>query len=115
MYPNDEVALSDLVVAFEKGLYSQAEALYLEAKNIIAQNPGKHHPEYASHLNSLAVLYQKQSEYTKAEPLYLEARDIKAKALGKKHPGYALSLNNLAGLYEDQGEYTKAEPPFFRS
>ena len=82
---------------------------YLEARDIEKKALGRQHPEYATSLNNLAVLYDSMGEYSKAEPLYLEARDIRKRALGPQHPDYGTSLNNLAVLYESMGKYAKAE------
>ena len=46
---------------------------------------GKVHPNYATSLNNLAVLYQALNSYSKAEPLFQEALKIREKA------GYQMS------------------------
>ncbi len=76
---------------------------------------GPDHPETATSLNNLALLYKIQGIYAKAEPLYLRALVINEKVLGPNHPRTASSLNNLAGLYESQGAYAKAEPLYLRA
>ncbi len=95
--------------------YPEAEKWYLESKAIWEKALGKDHPDYASSLNSLAIVYKKMGQYEKAETLYLEAKAIREKALGKDHPDYASSLNNLALLYSDMGQYDKAEPLFLEA
>jgi len=65
------------------------------------------HPDVATGLHNLAMLYQAQGAYAKAEPLYVRALDIYEKALGPMHPDVGLSLNTLAELYRDQGAYAK--------
>ncbi len=76
---------------------------------------GPDHPETATSLNNLAVLYANQGAYAKAEPLYLRALAINEKVLGPDHPETATSLNNLAVLYENQSDYAKAEPMYLRA
>jgi CHAT domain-containing protein/tetratricopeptide (TPR) repeat protein len=71
---------------------------------------GEEHPDYASGLYDLAVVYHWMCEYSKAEPLYRRAVEIRREALGEMHPDHAVSLNNLAYLYLWMGEYAKAEP-----
>ena len=77
---------------------------------IDAKALGRDHPDYATDLNKLAVLYGAMGEYARAEPLYKEAMGIRLEALGKDHPSYATSLSNLAALYYAMGEYARAEP-----
>ena len=76
---------------------------------------GPDHPNVASSLNNLAVLYQSQRRYSDAEPLFKRSLAIKKNALGPDHPDVVLSLNNLAVLYRAQGRYADAEPFFKRS
>ncbi|MBK8491472.1 MAG: tetratricopeptide repeat protein [Saprospirales bacterium] len=76
---------------------------------------GKEHPNYASSLSNLALLYHSMGGYEKAEPLFLEAIVIQEKALGKEHPGYANSLRNLAVLYHSMGQYEKSRTSLPRS
>jgi tetratricopeptide (TPR) repeat protein len=56
---------------------------------------GKDHPDMATSLNNLAILYDDQGKYAEAEPLLLRSLAIMEKALGKDHPNVATSLNNL--------------------
>ena len=74
------------------------------------QSLGEKHPDYATSLNNLAMLYQDMGDYVKAEPLFQKALEIYKQTLGEKHPDYAASLNNLALLYKSMGDYAKAEP-----
>ena len=60
---------------------------------------GRDHPEVATALNGLALLYFDQGRYADAEPLYQRALAIREKALGRDHPDVAGSLNSLAELY----------------
>jgi tetratricopeptide (TPR) repeat protein len=71
---------------------------------------GPNHPDTATSLDNLAVLYADMGDYAKAEPLSQRALAIREKALGPNHPSTANSLNNRARLYEDLGDYAKAEP-----
>ena len=71
---------------------------------------GKNHPNYATSLNNLFLLYKAMGQYEKAEPLFLKALAIRKEILGENHPDYATSLNNLAALYEAMGQYEKSEP-----
>ena len=92
------------------GEYAKAEPLYQEALRIRKKVLGPEHPDTATSLNNLALLYLVMGEYAKAEPLLLEALRICRKVLGPEHPDTASSLKSLAELYVVMGEYAKAEP-----
>jgi tetratricopeptide (TPR) repeat protein len=76
---------------------------------------GADHPDVATSLNNLAILYESQGRYTEAELLYRRSLAIREKQLGVDNPHVGTSLNNLAVLYESQGRYTEAEPLYLRS
>jgi CHAT domain-containing protein/Tfp pilus assembly protein PilF len=76
---------------------------------------GAEHPDVATSLNNLALLYKTQGRYTEAEPLFIQALDMRKKLLGAEHPDVATSLNNLALLYKTQGRYTEAEPLYIQA
>jgi tetratricopeptide (TPR) repeat protein len=103
------------VALLDAGQYAKAEPLLQRALTIWEKVLGPEHPDVATSLNNLALLYRVQGQYAKAEPLYQRALTIWEKALGPEHPDVALSLNNLAGLYQDQGQYAKAEPLYQRA
>ena len=71
---------------------------------------GPMHPDTATSLNNLAILYDNQGKYDDAEPLYKRALAVTEEVLGPMHPDTATSLNNLAVLYNNQGKYDDAEP-----
>ena len=76
---------------------------------------GPEHPDTATALNNLALLYHGTGAYARAEPLYQRALVIREKAQGPEHPGTANSLNNLAELYRATGDYAQAEPLYQRA
>ncbi len=65
------------------------------------------HPDTATSLNNLALLYDSQGKYEQAEPLYQRALHIREQVLGPEHPDTAQSLNNLAALYEIRASMSK--------
>jgi tetratricopeptide (TPR) repeat protein len=66
------------------------------------------HPQVATSLNNLALLYDNQGRYDEAEPLYQQALELRRELLGDRHPDVAGSLFNLGGLRYNQGRYPEA-------
>ena len=56
------------------------------------------HPEVASTLTDLAVLYDAQGHYGQAESLYERALAIREQSLGTNHPDTKKSRDNLAAI-----------------
>ncbi|MEM9005734.1 MAG: tetratricopeptide repeat protein [Cyanobacteria bacterium P01_F01_bin.86] len=63
-----------------------------EALDIRKSELGDRHPDTASSLNNLALLYRSQGHYVEAETLLLEALDIRKTELGAHHLSTASSL-----------------------
>ena len=82
---------------------------------IIEKALGPNHPDVATSLSNLSLLYDRQGRYADAELLYKRSLGIRETALGPNHPAVALSLNNLAYLYQEQGRYSDAEPLYKRA
>lgn len=83
---------------------------FRRAVKLIERVKGNHHPDVATALNNLAMLYYAQGEYAAAEPLYERALGIDEQALGAEATAVATDLNNLALLYKRQDRLDKAEP-----
>ena len=94
--------------------YAEAEGAYRQALQRREQQLGADHPDVATSLNELAVLYESMGRYGEAEPLYRRSLWILEHS-GAGHPNIATSLNNLAGLYYAMGRYGEAEPLYERS
>ena len=60
----------------------------------------REHPDVATVLNILALVYRDQWKYKEAGVLLREALMIRERTLGAAHPAVAETLNNLAVLYE---------------
>ncbi len=99
----------------ESAQYAQAEPLYQCALAIREKMEGPEHPNTASTLHALAVLYWSQGQYVQAEPLMQRALAIKEKILGPEHPSTAATLHVLALVYWNQGKYAKAEMLYQRA
>ncbi|MFI5012394.1 MAG: tetratricopeptide repeat protein [Hyphomicrobiales bacterium] len=95
-----------------RGAYRAAEPLFCEAVAMGERVLGREHPQVASWLNDLGLLYWTTGRYGEAEPLEREAIATSEKALGREHPDVAVRLNNLARLLNDTGRQAEAEPLF---
>ena len=98
------------VQLYHEGQYSQAVSLTEEALELARQVWGEEHPNIATSLNNLAVLYKLQGSLAEVEPLYQEALAMRQRLFPGDYPDVAQSLNNLAGFYESQGRLDAAEP-----
>jgi CHAT domain-containing protein len=90
------------------GNYTAAEPLYQQALEIRRTALGETHPDVATCLNNLAVLYCMMGNYGTAEPLCRQALEFYRMALGETHPVVAQSLNNLAVLCASTARETEA-------
>ena len=84
---------------YEAGQYEQAIPFWRKALELGEYEVGPEHPNTATLLNNLAVLYLHRGLYAEAELLYKRMLGINVEALGPEHPRVATSLNNLAALY----------------
>jgi CHAT domain-containing protein/tetratricopeptide (TPR) repeat protein len=115
-HPNYAITLQSLATVYVNlGLYSKAEPLFLEAKDIREKTVGKEHIDYVSVLSSLSNLYYDMAVYEKAEFYYLDIKTILEKVSGKENPNYAGNLLNLAAFYWAMGNYEKAETYFLEA
>jgi CHAT domain-containing protein/tetratricopeptide (TPR) repeat protein len=99
-----------VIELYRAGRYAEAIPLVQQALAIYEKALGPDHPDVATAVNNLALLYDKQGRTAEAEPLYKRALPIYEKAFGPDHPDVAASLNNLTALYRNQGRYAEAEP-----
>ena len=105
---------------YEAGKYAEAVPLAQRAVELAEKQFGPEHPDVATSLNNIALIYQAQGRYAEAEPLLKRSLAIREKTLGPEHPDVATSLNILAELYRVQGapprpsRSTRARLPFVR-
>lgn len=81
--------------------YEEAEPLYKRSLAIWEKSLGPEHPNVATSLNNLALLYDTQGRHDQAEPLYRRSLAITEKRLGPSHPDLAAILDNLAVSYRN--------------
>ncbi|HLZ62873.1 MAG TPA: tetratricopeptide repeat protein [Ktedonosporobacter sp.] len=100
---------------YTRGLYTQAEPLFQHALALTKRLQGPDHPDTATVLHYLAVLYSSQNRYTEAERTYQQALAIRERVFGDEHVETAFVLNNLGQFYRSQGRYSEAEVLLQRS
>jgi len=98
----------------DAGKFDDAMALAQRALAIVEEDLGPYHPDVATALDNLAMLYVEHGRYAEAEVLLKRSLVIRDQA-GPDHPYVAASLDNLAALYANQGRYADAEPLYERS
>ena len=99
-----------VVQLYGQGRYGEADIVAKRSLDLTEKKLGPDHPDTATNLNNLALLYQAQGAYAAAAPLHKRALAIREKALGPDHSDTAESINNLAELYRAQGDYAAAAP-----
>ncbi|GAC1466731.1 MAG: hypothetical protein NVSMB9_07600 [Isosphaeraceae bacterium] len=99
-----------VVQLYEQGHFRESQETAQRLVELQRRRLGADHPDYASALTNLALLYQKQGEFVTAEPLLRDALEIRRKSLGELDPQFAASLIHLAELFQLQGSLAAAEP-----
>jgi tetratricopeptide (TPR) repeat protein len=69
---------------------------------------GENHPDTATSLNDLAVLYQKQEQYSDAIPLLERWKNIKRERQETRNTEYADRICTLGKLYEKCHQFPEA-------
>jgi tetratricopeptide (TPR) repeat protein len=95
-------------VSGSEGRYGEAEPLYRQALAISEKALGPDHPDVATSLNNLALLYRDEGRFAEAEPLFQQALAIIEMALGPDHPNAGTELGNLAELHFEQRDWAHA-------
>ncbi|BAY75988.1 putative kinesin light chain [Nostoc linckia NIES-25] len=93
-----------------QGLYKLTEPWREQCLNVCQALFTGDHPDVASSLKNLAVLYDSLGRYSDAERLYFDALAMRKRLFPGDHPDVAGSLENLALLYKSQRRYSDAEP-----
>ena len=93
-----------------QGRYEVAVPLCKQALEDLEKNNGRNHPDVATMLNILALVYRDQNKFKEAAALLNDALKIRETTLGPDHNAVAATLNNLAVLYGKRHKYAEAEP-----
>jgi tetratricopeptide (TPR) repeat protein len=99
-----------LAELYDQESYEEATKVAEERRELTNRHFGENHPDHATALNDLAVLYTETGNSHEAEKLHLKALEIRQASHGENQPDYAESLHNLAHLYDSTGDYAKARP-----
>ena len=104
--------LHNLVIQYaSQGRYEVAVPLCKQAlEDLEKRKSGREHPDVATLLNILALVYRDQSKFKEAGVLLTEALHIRERTLGVDHPAVAATLNNLAVLFGKRGRFKDALP-----
>jgi tetratricopeptide (TPR) repeat protein len=77
--------------------------------DVLRQELGEGHPDFATSLSNLALLLQRQGDLQGAEPLLRQALAVRRTLFGESHPDSATTLNNLGELLSLRGDLDGAE------
>jgi tetratricopeptide (TPR) repeat protein len=99
----------------ENGRYQEAETLLKQALTIRQHLLKADHPDIASLLNDLGILYFNQGEYPRAKVFLEQALAMRQQVLGEESIEAAQTLYGLANLYRAWGSYLDAEPLYLQA
>lgn len=95
---------------YYRAKYPEALLLFKRALAIREQALGPDHPDVATGLNNLGVLYKAQGQDEQALPLFQRALKIREQVLGPDHPEVVYSLFSLARVHLLLEQYEAARP-----
>jgi CHAT domain-containing protein len=106
---NAKILNQEVRKLYQQGRYREAIPIAEKVLTIKEKVLGPEHPNTATSLNDLGLLYgRSMGAYDRAEPLLRRSLAIREKVLGPGHPDTASSLNNLAVLYTSLGRNLEA-------
>lgn len=96
--------------------YQKAKDAYQTAQPLLEATLGSDHPEVATSLTDLAVIYVAQGKYGEAEPLFEQSLAILEKVVEQPDDDSLVEpIENLATCYKAQGKYGEAEALYNRA
>ncbi|MGA9771598.1 MAG: tetratricopeptide repeat protein [Blastocatellia bacterium] len=96
--------------------YQKAQDYYQQAQTLLENSLGPDHPEVATSLNDLAVIYVEQGKYKAAEWPLTQVLSILEKVVEQPDDlNLAIPVRKLATCYNAQGKYNEAEPLYNRA
>ncbi len=107
-FPEYAVVCNDLGVLYTQiGRYDDAEALFIQAKEITASLLGTDKPEYTHSCNQLAWFYNTTKKFDKSLENLEENNKVTKEQVGESHTDYAQSCLKLAEGYIGAKLYDK--------
>jgi len=97
------------------GRTEEAEAMFLEAREINGQVGGKETEEYAMITANVSHFYLRMGNYKKALQYAQEATDLSLRLTGENDPIYANSLKTLASAYGRFNDFQKSEQIYLQA
>jgi tetratricopeptide (TPR) repeat protein len=110
-----EALNKEAVGLYRRGQYDDAEPILKRVLELRQQSLGPEHPDTATSLNNLAMLYEKQGRHQEALPLLKQALNICERVMGPEHPDTIIGLNNLAIGFLSLAQYKEAAVMFERA
>lgn len=99
---------NEAAVRRSQGEHDDAIRLHEQALELREQILGPEHPDVATSLSNLGLVFTDQGELARARELHERALAIRERTLGPDHPNVASSLDNLGGVARAMGEYETA-------
>src|SRR5579859_2094018 len=93
----------------ERGQYTEAQQLLLQALKLRRLILGLEHIDVAESLSGLAWLYYDLGRFKQAEELFYKTLEMRKKLLGMEHQDVVTSINDLGLLYREQSKDAQAE------
>ncbi len=91
-----------------RGEYSQGEARFRQAIDLLSREFGEDHLTLAEPLDGLGVMLRRQDRAEEASEQYLRALELRRRWQGKQHPQVAHQLINLAAVMNSRKRYEQA-------
>jgi CHAT domain-containing protein/Tfp pilus assembly protein PilF len=95
--------------AFSRYDYRTALTEARKLEGAVKAKRGVQHPEYASILNQIGVIYDRMNQYTESADHYRRALQIYEQTLGPDHKEVAVILDNLAVASRGLEKFSEAE------
>jgi len=95
-----------------QGDHAEALPFFKEALVIKEESQGPEHPDVASYLGNIGLIFDVQGRYSEARPLLERTLAIRERTFRRPHPDVAMALHNLAVFLEAQGAPAEAQPLF---
>lgn len=90
------------------GLFDEALGYLDRTEKIIGKKAGKNSAQYASLMNSIAIVYHDKGNFAKAVTYYARSKETYDKLKLHETPGYSNLLNNLGIVWRHQGDLARA-------